>query len=168
MLEKHISPKPELVAARKDSTAVLRSAVAGLAASALLASSAASWAFQMKFYANLNGGSEAPPNHSAGIGHLDAIFDTDTNILRWTVHYADLAGSPITAHFRGPVSYTGTTYDADAPVQIGKFGRMGSPFQGSAVLDAAQVEDLIALRWYFNVYTSRYPGGEIRGPVVRW
>ncbi|MGN6102228.1 MAG: CHRD domain-containing protein [Devosia sp.] len=37
--------------------------------------------------------------------------------------------------------------------------------KGHATLTAAQVADLEAGKWYFNVHTAKNPNGEIRGQV---
>jgi hypothetical protein len=44
-------------------------------------------------------------------------------------------------------------------------GPLSSPFTGEATLTAAQVNDLMAGKWYVNLHTAAYPGGEIRGQV---
>jgi hypothetical protein len=42
-----------------------------------------------------------------------------------------------------------------------------SPAQGSATLTDAQAADLLAGRYYINVYTAANPAGEIRGQVIK-
>ncbi|MDB5424047.1 MAG: hypothetical protein JWQ29_1463, partial [Phenylobacterium sp.] len=41
-----------------------------------------------------------------------------------------------------------------------------SPIKGTATLTDAQIADLNAGKWYFNVHTAANPGGEIRGTVT--
>jgi hypothetical protein len=41
-----------------------------------------------------------------------------------------------------------------------------NPIKGKAVLTDAQIADLKAGKWYFNVHTAAHPGGEIRGQVA--
>jgi hypothetical protein len=120
----------------------------------------------LRFKADLSGGGEAPPNTSPGKAHLEATLDTDTNALTWTVTYSGLTGTPIGAHFHGPVSYIGLTPEGDAPIQVGTTGSLASPFKGTATIDETQKKDLKGGRWYFNIHTPAFPSGEIRGPVV--
>ncbi|MGQ2979031.1 MAG: CHRD domain-containing protein, partial [Polaromonas sp.] len=40
------------------------------------------------------------------------------------------------------------------------------PMSGQATLTAAQMADLLAGKWYANIHTARYPGGEIRGQMT--
>jgi len=108
-----------------------------------------------------------PSNDSAANGHVEATLDTASNTLTWTCTYSGLTGAPIGAHFHGPVSYIGATSEENAPIQVGTPGNLASPFKGSAAIDATQAQDLRIGRWYFNLHSPKFPGGEIRGPVVR-
>jgi CHRD domain len=141
--------------------------VAMLAVAALLAGGPAVLASTLTFKAELSGGGEAPPNNSAGKGHVSATLDTDTKTLTWTVTYSGVTGAPIGAHFHGPVSYVGMTSEENAPIQVGTPGSLASPFKGSSTIDDTQMQDLKNGRWYFNLHTPKFPAGEIRGPVVR-
>ncbi len=40
-----------------------------------------------------------------------------------------------------------------------------NPIKGAAKLTDAQIADLTAGKWYFNVHTAAHPGGEIRGQL---
>lgn len=42
-----------------------------------------------------------------------------------------------------------------------------SPVEGSATLTEQQAADLADGKFYVNVHTQAYPGGEIRGQVVK-
>jgi len=132
-----------------------------------MASGSAALADILAFKADLSGGGEAPPNNSVGTGHLEATLDTDTMKLTWTCTYSGLTGPPIGAHFHGPVSYIGLTAEENAPIQVGTPGSLASPFKGTSTIDATQYKDLKDGRWYFNVHSQKFPGGEIRGPIVR-
>ena len=92
--------------------------VAMLAVAALLAGGPAAFASTLTFKAELSGGGEAPPNNSAGKGHVSATLDTDTKTLTWSVTYSGVTGAPIGAHFHGPVSYVGMTSEENAPIQV--------------------------------------------------
>jgi hypothetical protein len=151
----------------KPAGAAIRCIFAGVSAAALLAGGTTAFASQIHFTAELSGGSEAPPNQSPAHGHVDATLDTDTNTLKWRVTYSGLTAAPIGAHFHGPVAYSGLTSEENAPIQVGTSGGLGSPFGGTSVIDATQTKDLKGKRWYFNLHSTKFPGGEIRGPVVQ-
>jgi hypothetical protein len=143
------------------------SAVTALGLVALTAMGSFARAETLLFRADLSGRGEAPPNDSTATGHVDAALDTDTLTLTWTANYSGLSGPPIGAHFHGPVSYIGMTSEENAPIQVGTPGDLASPFKGKSVIDATQYKDLKDGRWYFNLHSKKFPGGEIRGPVVR-
>jgi hypothetical protein len=138
-----------------------------LAILAMTASGSAAFADILNFQADLNGAREVPPNGSPATGHVDATLDTDTHTLTWTCTYSGLSSGPIGAHFHGPVSYIGATSEENAPIQVGTPGNLASPFSGRSAIDATQAEDLKIGRWYFNLHSTKFPAGEIRGPVVR-
>lgn len=138
-----------------------------VSALALLVSGASARADVLSFRADLSGGREVPANDSTATGHVDAKLDTSTNTLTWTCVYSGLSTAPIGAHFHGPVSYVGATSEENAPIQVGTPGNLASPFSGKAVIDATQAQDLKIGRWYFNLHSTKFPAGEIRGPVVR-
>lgn len=113
------------------------------------------------FSATLTGAAEVPANTSAATGRLDASFDKAKNTLRWTVTYSGLSGPATMAHFHGPA-----LANANAGVAV-PFPSALSPASGETMLTPTQVDDLMAGKWYANVHTALYPGGEIRGQVLR-
>ena len=140
---------------------------AALAMAALIVAATTARADVLNFQADLTGGREVPPNTSTATGHVEATFDTSANTLSWTCVYSGLSAAPIGAHFHGPVSYAGATSEENAPIQVGTPGNLASPFSGKATIDATQAQDLKIGRWYFNLHSTKFPAGEIRGPVVR-
>ena len=111
--------------------------------------------------AKLSAANEVPANASTGSGKLEASLDKETNVLSWTVTYAGLSCPVKAGHFHGPAA-AGT----NAGVALGFTGSVESPIKGSATLTAAQVDDLIAGKWYANLHTAANPGGELRGQVM--
>lgn len=113
------------------------------------------------FGAALSGTSEVPANASTATGRLDATFDKAKNTLRWTLTYSGLSGPATMAHFHGPAMP-----GANAGVAV-PFPNALSPASGETMLTPAQIDDLMAGKWYANVHTATYPGGEIRGQMLR-
>jgi len=112
------------------------------------------------FRATLSSAAEVPANASAGTGSLEASFDKASGVLKWKLSYSGLTGPATMAHFHGPAMP-----GANAGVAV-PFPSAASPAEGSATLTPAQVTDLMAGKWYVNVHTAQYPGGEIRGQVL--
>ena len=111
--------------------------------------------------ADLSGVTQVPPNPSKGTGSVSATLDTRTRMLTWKGRYSGLTGQPLAAHFHGPADAK-----KNAPVVV-NFDTLASPFDGTATLTEAQATDLLAGRWYVNIHTPSYPGGELRGQMQR-
>jgi hypothetical protein len=94
-----------------------------------------------------------------GKGTVSADLDTTSRNFTYVATYSGLTGPAVAAHFHGPA-----VAGANAPPVI-MIKDLGSPIKGSAVLTPAQMTDLQAGKWYFNVHTKAHPTGEIRGQL---
>ncbi len=133
--------------------------IAAAAALSLFVAGAAN-AATLHFTASLAGASETPPTDSAGAGTVTATLDTTTKTLDYQAVYTGLSGPATMAHFHGPAAV-----GAKAPPVVA-VKDPASPIKGEAVLTDAQIADLEAGKWYFNVHTAAHPGGEVRGQVM--
>jgi len=115
----------------------------------------------LRFTAMLAGPTEVPPNTTTGGGDVAATLDTDSRLFSYTVIYSGLSGPAIMAHFHGPAGP-----GVNAPPVI-TMTALASPMTGSATLTVAQIADLTAGNWYFNVHTAAHKGGEIRGQLTK-
>ena len=110
----------------------------------------------------LTGKLAAGPNVvSEGMGTVDATLNTETKELKWKVVYSGLSGPAGAAHFHGPAEP-----GQNAGVVLGFKGSVESPITGDATITPAQANDLLSGKWYVNIHTKAYPGGEIRGQVM--
>jgi hypothetical protein len=126
------------------------------------AMSSGAWADTVNFAATMTGGSEVPPKLTPGKGAATASLDTTTNVLTYTVQYADLTGPATAAHFHGPAAD-----GANAGVVVPFANAASSPISGTANLTPEQAADLTGGRWYANVHTQANPAGEIRGQMLK-
>jgi hypothetical protein len=115
----------------------------------------------MAMTAQLASNAEVPPAMGTGMGTLDAQWAPDTRMLTWTLSWSGLSGPATGAHFHGP-AFAGL----NAAVVVPIMGPLTSPVRGSATLTAEQAADLRDGKWYVNVHSALYPGGEIRGQVM--
>lgn len=134
--------------------------ILAIAAAAVLVAGAAQAATQ-HYSTDLKGSSEVPANTTAGKGHVDASLNTSSKTLSWTITYSGLTGAPTMAHFHGPAAA-----GSNAPPII-TVKDLTSPIKGTQTLTDAQIADLQAGKWYFNVHTAAHPGGEIRGQLEK-
>ncbi|HET7385001.1 MAG TPA: CHRD domain-containing protein [Pseudolabrys sp.] len=140
---------------------ILRSSLAALACTAILAFASPSIAANVSLKADLKGASEVPPVDSKGTGSVTATFDTASKKLSWKGSVTGLSGPATAAHFHsGEAGKNGAVVVPIAGADKGSF-------EGSATLTDAQAEELMAGKWYVNVHTAANKGGEVRGQVAK-
>ncbi len=142
----------------------------------------------LQYSAQLDGASEDPPNASPGTGSVLLTVDTGVNTLRVEASFMDLLGTTTNAHihcctstpgigntgvatptptFPGfPSGVTFGTYDATFDLT------QDASFNGSFITNnggtALSARDALLLgleqgRAYFNIHSTSFPVGEIRG-----
>ncbi len=133
---------------------------ASLAVMAVLALSGPALAEELRFHAHLSGGQEEPAVETDASGMAEITFDTETNMLSWTLEYEGLSGEATAAHFHGP-AHPGETAPPVIPIEEFESGS-----EGSAELTDELVTELMNGHLYVNVHTEANPSGEIRGQVL--
>jgi hypothetical protein len=111
--------------------------------------------------ARLSGASEVPPTMGNGSGVLQATLDKQSRVLTWSLTVAGLSGPVTAAHFHGPAK-AGENAGVAVPIEAG----LKSPDNGVVTLSTAQMEDLLAGKWYVNIHTTANPNGEVRGQLM--
>lgn len=167
-------------------------AIVGISVIAAVASMSSAFAVQIVYQAPLSGPNEAPPNASPGIGNAKITIDTVLVTMRVEATFSGLTGATTVAHihcctatahaatvgvatvtptFTGfPPGVTSGTYDHtydmtlsssyNAPYITANGGTTASAF-------AALQAGMTAGKAYFNVHSSTFGGGEIRGFLER-
>ena len=113
------------------------------------------------FTTQLRGANEVPPAVSQGSGSVDAALNKDTMQLRWKVNFSAMTGPATMGHFHGPAAV-----GANSGVALGWANPVVTGMEGSATLTPAQAADLMAGKWYANIHTAAFPGGELRGQMT--
>jgi len=114
----------------------------------------------LHYEATLKGANEKPPNATGGRGEMQGVLDTDRRLLEYDVTYSGLSGPAMGAGFRGQGA------DSSAAVNL-QDGQKPNSIHAEVKLTDAQINDLNAGRWTFDITTRANPGGEIGGPVMR-
>lgn len=113
------------------------------------------------FAALLVGANEVPANLSTATGSATALFNNDTKILTLTANFTGM--TPTAAHIHNAAAGT------NGPIV---FGLGAAPFSTpisftSTALTSTQEADLKANNYYVNIHSAVFPGGEIRGQLIR-
>lgn len=114
------------------------------------------------FYAVMDGAEEVPPKWTYGLGTASVDIGLDQYVVQWNVAYNGLTGPATAAHI-----HCGAAPGSNAPVTVPFHGSLASPITGIAIMSGEARQDLLANRCYVNIHTKQYPGGEIRGQLLR-
>ena len=111
------------------------------------------------FKATLSGTQEVPANASTATGEATLVYDSIAKVFTLSVTHT--IPNPTNGHIhKAPVGVSGGV--------IFPFASFTSPISyTSPVLDATQEADLKAHLYYVNIHTAAFPGGEIRGQLIR-
>ena len=112
----------------------------------------------VRYAITLEGSQETPPNGSPATGGGFVEFDTTTNTIYYNIAYSGLSSSETAAHIHG-FSARGVASGVLSGLPP------GSPKIGSVTFGPAQQADILAGLSYFNIHTTNFPGGEIRGQI---
>ncbi|MFN5946548.1 MAG: CHRD domain-containing protein [Phycisphaerae bacterium] len=154
------------------SAACLIVAVAGLATTAQ--------AQFITFTATLSGAQEVPAVNTPALGTATLVLNTTTNQFTIDLQFTGLSAPVTVAHIHRAAA------GVNGPVIIGLDGmplsngrpswnliapgvtsfNSGGPLTAPFNFPAAEVANLIAGNTYFNVHSSNFPGGEIRGQII--
>jgi len=112
------------------------------------------------FKATINGASEVPPTASAATGTATLTYNKDTKVFNIVVNFSGV--TPTASHIhKGETGVVGG-------VEFGFTSPVTSPINyTSVVLNAAQETDLFANMYYVNIHSTAFPGGEIRGQLIK-
>lgn len=111
------------------------------------------------FKATLNGASEAPSNASTATGTATLTFNTTTK--KFTITVTHTISAPTNGHIhKGAIGVSGSP--------VFPFDSFTSPINYTSIaLDASQEADLNAELYYVNIHSAAFPGGEIRGQLIK-
>jgi hypothetical protein len=115
----------------------------------------------LTFTALLTGSNEVPINTSTATGSATVFFNNDTKILTLTANYTGMTATNAHIHnaaagTNGPVVFPLGTAPFSSPISF-----------TSTALTATQETDLKANNYYVNIHSAAFPGGEIRGQLIR-
>jgi hypothetical protein len=151
-----------------------------------------SFASIVTYNAALNGANEALPNASPGTGFATVIYDSTTHSMRVIVNFSNLLAGVTAAHihcctanpdagtagvatvtptFTGfPGGVTSGSYDQTFDMTLATSYNLSFVTAHGGTVGSAEADlfaGMTAEKTYFNIHTTAFPGGEIRGFLVQ-
>ena len=150
---------------------------------------------EVQYAASLSGTTEFPSNNSPGSGQVLVTIDLDTALMRGQSSFAGLLGTTTAAHIHCCTASPGAAETSPVATQVPSFadfptgvtsGTYDHTFDmtqasswnpafvtaqgGIANALGALLAGLASGRAYFNIHSTIFPGGEIRGfpAVIPW
>ncbi len=115
------------------------------------------------FTARLNSASEVPTNASTATGYGRVVLNAAENQITASFYWSGLGGNTTAGHIHtGAVGISGPVLFNMAPPTGATFGKKEDM---TFAITPAQVADMRAGLFYFNVHTTTFGGGEIRGQI---
>lgn len=118
--------------------------------------------------AQLSGANETPPVTSTGTGTVAIAYDPTAKIITYktTWQLGSSTATTLNMHFHGAADGSDSK---SSPVVIGitGFSTMSSgEFSGTTrALTQEEENQFLSGKWYFNIHSSTYPGGELRANI---
>lgn len=168
----------------------MRTAVLTLLAALALVATPVGHAAVISFHVDLSGANEVPANASPGTGTAEIELDTILRTLSLDVIFADLLGLTTASHihcctlptdnagvatqvptFIGfPLGVTSGTYSQVFDMTLASFYNPSFITAHGGTVDGAfdfLVAGMLAGMSYLNIHSAQFPGGEIRGTLMR-
>lgn len=112
-----------------------------------------------------SGAAERPnPVTTNGSGNITGTYHLEDNMIEYTITWTGLTSAPSAMHFHGPADVN-TAAGVQVGITVPSGAGASGTVSGSATLTDAQEADLLAGKWYYNIHTPAFTGGEIRGQV---
>ena len=108
------------------------------------------------FTTTLSGAQEVPANGSTATGTSSVVLNASETRIRVSLSFSGLSSAQSDAHIHGPAD-PGVNAPPVFPLPLGQLTDLAID------VTPAQVADLKAGKYYINVHTNNFLGGEIRG-----
>ena len=116
--------------------------------------------YPIQLGAALSGTSEVGPTASPGSGSGSMTLVNDT--LNFSVTFTNLLSPATAAHIHAPAD---ATHNVGVVIPLTAPAATAGTISGSVALSAQNLMWLVTGQAYFNIHTTNFPGGEIRGQI---
>lgn len=116
------------------------------------------------FEATLDGAQESSPNASPATGFGTVVLNNAEDQITVNLNWSGLTAPATASHIHGPAA-PGFNAAVVFPFSGVPAATAGAIPEQTFAMPAARLADFKAGLYYFNVHTSNFPGGEIRGQI---
>ena len=110
-----------------------------------------------------NGSQVVPAFTGSGVGNITGTYNSDSNLLNYTVSWDSLTGDASNVGFyNGAAGVAGTSVQELSVTTPGATGNA----TGTLTLTDAQESDLLNNNWYYSIGTLANSTGEVRGQIT--
>ena len=132
---------------------------------------AASAAHIYEYNATLSGANEVPPNAATGSGLATLSFDTIANTFDFSLAAFGLTGTATGYHLHAPAppgANAPVVVDLSGPGFLQLVGANSLLVGGNDIASSGSFLSQLEMGMvYVNVHTAAFPGGEVRGQLMR-
>lgn len=112
----------------------------------------------------ISGTNEVPANTSGVSGNVTLTLNEDAKTAQVTGMVMNLSGAPVASHIHAP-ALKGANAGVLKPLTYTPSGTNMYTISGGFSLTDAEIADLKAKKFYFNIHTAANPGGEGRAQL---
>lgn len=115
----------------------------------------------------MSGDQEVPAVVTAATGNIQATYNQITKTLTYKITWSGLSSNAKLAHIHGTAEagfVASPIHDISSLITKTTAGS----YSGSMFVDGIKIieEQLLAGKYYFNIHSDNYTGGEIRGQLI--
>ncbi len=116
------------------------------------------------FTSNISSAQEVPTNASTATAFGRVFLNESAGTLTFTVTFTGLSSNQIAAHIHAPGAIG---VNGPVIIDLGAIGGTSGTLSGTRSITAGQIASMRSHLTYFNIHTTNFPGGEIRGQIAQ-
>ena len=145
-------------------TACMPSTSMGMSNSGMMKPADTMMAKMSTFSGTVSGSNEVPAVTSSVSGNVTLTLNEDAKTAQVTGMVMNLSGAPVASHIHAP-ALKGSNAGVLKPLTYTASGTNMYTISGGFSLTDAEIADLKAKKFYFNIHTPANPGGEGRAQL---
>jgi len=121
----------------------------------------------------LTGAQQLPPNASTASGRIEGTYDKRTKVYTYKITWSGLSSAVTGIHIhgladKGYVAFPGTYPNGIAASAFSNSTATSGSYSSTLFVDGTVINEsnFLAGKFYVDIHTVNFPGGEIRGQIL--